>query len=178
MSKKKSLIISILMFLVLLTHGSFVYSASPWILTKPLKDISAISVSVNKLDPDIENKRGLTREQIRTDIELRLKKAGIKVVSRDESFKLRGSPYLYVTLHTFYNSVFPGAVAFNIRISLNQNVWLERNPGEIVFGADTYWEEYLGLVGEENIASIRDRIIDLVDEFIIDYLSVNPRWEK
>jgi len=176
-SKKKSWVVSIVMFLVFLTHGSLVYSASHEIMTKPLKGLTAISVLVEKLNADIKDKTGLTEKQIETDVELKLRMAGIKVVSLGESLNIPGMPYLYVNLSIFRHS--SGLFfAYSIYIALIENVYLERNSA-INVSAQTWFKGEIGVIGESQVSSIRNNIIkDTVDIFINDYLSANPKGGK
>ena len=173
MSKTKSCLVSIFVFLAFLTHSSFVHSDS-----RSLRGLTAINVMVEDLKPNIEG-MGLTREQIKTDIELKLRMAEIKVVSDSEILKIPGMPYLYLQLNTFRPPQLRriGICVFNICISQMQRVYLERDPA-INVSADTWSKNSTGFVGEESIGSIRDRIRDLVDVFINDYLSVNPKGGK
>jgi len=171
--KKMTWIISIALFFFLLTHGSLVYSAS---YEESLKGLTEIFVWVEKLDPDIEDKAALTEKQIQTDVELKLREAGIQVVSKEESFKIPGRPYLYVSLNALHDST-RLFFAYTIYISINQEVYLERNP-EIRVRAYTWDETIMGLIGEDKVGRIRDKIKDSVDGFIKDYLSVNPKGEK
>lgn len=176
MSKKKSGIISLVLFLFLLTYGSLVYSASEETVTRPLRGLTAIFILVEDIDPDIQGKGEITKEQIQTDVELKLRMAEIKVVSKEEYFKIPGKPFLYVNLNAIKNSTVT-YIVYHINISLNQEVYLERDSKTNVY-ANTWDKHAIGLIRENKVDRIRDHIKDLVDIFINDFLSVNPKRGK
>ena len=152
-------------FLIGFTFPS-VQASDSEISRKSLQGISAISVEVEDLS-DGAKALGLSAETIRTDVELKLRLAGIRVVTEDEDLKLPGMPSLYV-IATVVNS----SKAVSIIVELQQNVTLERN-GQRAVGATT-WDA--GAVGVNLTAEdIRDKIKDLVDQFLNAWLSVNPK---
>jgi hypothetical protein len=74
-----------------------------------LKGITTIKVIIERLDNDAP----LTREQLRTDVELKLRNAGIKVV--DESQVV---PYLYVRV-----AILPASGSFFYNVDVEMNQW-------------------------------------------------------
>ena len=134
-----------------------------------LKGVKGIYVLIEDLPKDIEEK-GLTLGQIQTDVELKLRMAGIKILSREESLASKDQPYLYVKLYT-KKSV--SSFCLNISIEFSQKVILQRTSESA--DATTWSTESVGSFGEENIMQIRDAIKDGVDIFINAYLSINPK---
>jgi hypothetical protein len=95
---------------------------------------------------------GLTNEAIQTDVELKLRLAGMRVVTESESFNEPGGPYIYVNL-----SLTDNAIAAHIDLNLAQNAQLERNNEFCV--ADTW---HRGLTASNPTAQvIRNAIKDL-----------------
>jgi hypothetical protein len=112
---------------------------------------------------------GLTKDQVQKDVELRLRKSGIKVLTDKEWLSTTGTPSLMVSLSAFS---YLGVWAYSIRVALFEVVTLARG-GQ---ASAPIWEsDYLGLVGTNNIRQVRDDIGDKVDEFINDYLAANPK---
>ena len=133
---------------------------------KESRGISDINVEVESLS-DGAKALGLSAETIQTDVELKLRLAGIRVVTEKEVLELPGMPTLYVVI-TVPNS----ARAVSMGIQLQQNVLLERN-GQRAVGAKT-WD--VGAVGVNLTAQdVRDQIKDMVDMFLNAWLSVNPK---
>ena len=114
-------------------------------------------------------------DAIRVDAELKLRMAGIKVLSTKE-IKPPGTPYLLVRLIIRRTPDLP-SFYYSANVWLVQSVYLERNPSIHLSGL-TWVVSRLGYVGEEHLSMIRDRIKDQIDIFINDYLSVNPKGGK
>ena len=133
---------------------------------KSLQGIRAVSVEVEDLS-DGAKALGLSAETVRTDVELKLRLAGVRVVTADEVLQIPRMPTLYVDAE-----VSSCSKAESISVALQQNVRLERN-GQSAVGATT-WD--VGVIGLNlNAEDIRDKIKDLVDQFLNAWLSVNPK---
>src|ERR1041384_4243466 len=63
-----------------------------------LRGLREISVLIEYLPDDLE-REGLNREQLRRDIEVRLRQAGLHVLTLSEVANLPGAPYLYVAVY-------------------------------------------------------------------------------
>jgi hypothetical protein len=133
---------------------------------RSLKDISALQVLVEDL-PDGAKLLGLTGGSIQTDVELKLRLAGMRVVTSEEVFKIPGMPMLYVHVAVSKN----GKASFTA-VELQQNVLLERNSQSQV-GVTTWDVSGIGL--NLDAQDIRDQIKDYVDKFLNAWLSVNPK---
>lgn len=135
---------------------------------KPLVGLKGVQVLVESLEPEAE-RLGLTNNQIKTDVELLLRKAGIRVLTQEEMENTSGMPYLYVNVNT---SIGGGLIAYNISVELSEFVTLAN--GLQAFGV--IWDTgRIGTVLTNNIRQIRDSIGDEVDNFINDYLAANPK---
>lgn len=175
MNKGKSWVVLLSVFLAFLIFSSFVHSGDKDELDS-LRGLKGIYVLIENLPPDIEEKGGLTKDQIRTDIELKLRLAGIKVIPKEDRFGIPGWPFLYVNIDARRN--LPGLIIYSVSISLEQQVNLSRDP-KIRINATTWSSESHGSAGEAGMVSwIRNSIKDHVDRFINDYLSVNPKEDR
>ena len=156
----------------------FLIINSPYIINaltlgkNTLKGIRGIQVVVENLNPDIE-KDGLSQSTIQKDIEDKLSMAGIKVFSKDETRSEPGRPYLYILIQS-YKQKNMGIYAVAVRISLKQLISLARDPS--IVSHDDTWKAIatIGFVGEKSVDSIRKVVQDHVDEFIKDFVSMNP----
>ena len=160
-------IVVFLPFLVLL-FAAMGNASDDEIARSSLKGLNGVYVTVEDLQPDAE-KAGLTKSSIQTDVELKLRMAGIPV--------LKGSrtPFLYVALNSIELSQFgEGIVAYNINVELNQDVYLARDPN-VHSVASTWSTGFTGIIRLDNIQLLRDHDKDKVDDFISAYLSVNPK---
>ncbi len=131
-----------------------------------LKGISALFVDVEYL-PVSAKPLGLTKETIQTDVELKLRLAGMRVVALGEGVKLPGSPYLYVNVNLTAD-----ARAGSVNIDLEQDALLQRN-GEFATAVTTWHTG--ALMTNPTAQDIRAEVKDVVDKFLNDWLSVNPK---
>lgn len=166
--------ILMVLFLLMLVCFSDVFTQHKSKLeNESLRGLKGVYVLIEVLDPDTEED-GLRKSQIQTDVELKLRLAGIKVLTEEERFKETGAPFLYVAINILRRDSGLSYVFFT-NVSFQQLVCLVRNKNIYVF-AKTWDEGVLGHGGIGNIANfIRDSVKDKVDIFINDYLSVNPK---
>jgi hypothetical protein len=133
-----------------------------------LRGLKGVSVAVGKIRREAE-RLGLDTEKIKTDVELRLRKAGIKVLTGQEMMETPGMPYLLVSVNATVGS---GICAYAIDVDLHEAVTLDRGPR---IHSPVWNAAYAGWVGTNKIREIRGHVGDLVDKFINDYLVANPK---
>jgi hypothetical protein len=138
-----------------------------------LRGLSDISVLVEYLPDDIE-REGLNREHLQRDIEVRLRQAGLHVLTISELANSPGAPYLYVAIYPITTP----SVNFNayaVALTLKQLVQLSRHPTTELFA--TTWEGpmHFGSLGDARVLGIRNKILDAVGRFIVDYRDVNSK---
>ena len=132
-----------------------------------LKGIPVIQVMVDPLEPDAE-RDGLTNTQLKTDVEVRLRKAGIRVASSGLF------PVLRLIVKELKRSASEKCV-YALRLELLQEIALVRNRS-VSFNAATWEYSYLGEVGADKFSrTVRDNVADMVDHFINAYLEYNPK---
>lgn len=127
-------------------------------------------MSENPLEEDAI-RGGLSQDAIRTEVELKLRQAGIRVLSREEWEQAPGKPYLQVWPKVLKGGVLGGYI-YHITVEFKQHVSLVRSPSIQVFGA-TWSVEHMGYTPD--LKDIRERMNDRIDKFIDAYLSVNPK---
>jgi hypothetical protein len=130
-----------------------------------LKGVTIIEVVVEEMDP-VAERDGLTRSQLRTDVELRLRQAGITVGPT-----LTG--HLYVNVDTV-KSDHGQTYAYNVVVQYVQQVVLARDPKALVFA--TTWETGgVGMIVVDRLREVRQDVANYVDQFIKAYLEQNPK---
>jgi hypothetical protein len=133
-----------------------------------LRGLKEIHVTVEPLNPEVE-KDGLTSSQLQFDIEARLKKAGIAVISNSAPY------FLYVDANLMKVEGLSGVYVFNILVSLQQPVGLIRSP-DVSILASTWDVATIGLTPIRQFKSFREDLLGpLVDKFINAYLAENPK---
>jgi len=152
---------------------SFAVAADNEYSRKSLGGLRAVQVVVESLEPEVA-RTGLTTAAIQTDAELKLRLAGIRVLTDDERLNEPGHTYLY--LNAVVNPTLPSSWGYSISVDLVQDVQLTRNPA-IVVPAHTWSVSSGG--GEARPANIPDRVRnsfkDKIDQFINAYLAMNPK---
>ncbi len=161
---------SVMMMILLLSSGVMTQTIGK----DSLKGLKSVHVIIENLKSDIE-KDGLNASTIQTDVEQKLRMAGIKVLTEEEWIKEPGSPYLYVGVSSYKRDT--GLYAFHIEVELSQEVILYRKPDVLCPAITWACVGLTGTVGAKKVNGLRDRIKDRVDLFINDYFDVNPKEE-
>lgn len=144
---------------------------------KSLRGLSGVNLIVEEIKPALE-KYGLSRDRIRTETELRLRRAGITVFPRISVSQGGDFYYLYVNVQVM--DAGDGSYVFNVEVEFIQEGLLSRFasnkyptlPQQMV---STWSNSTLGIAGREKLSSIKDAVTDLVDQFANDYLAANPK---
>ncbi len=150
----------------------------------PFRGLKEVGVFVEDIDPEAI-KDGLSKEQIKTDVESKLREAGIKVIPTENCLHLPASPsgtdsYLYVIVNTvkFVSGL---EYVYGTSVQLKQVVALERGktvkPSRALLWATT-WEKSDGVEiswVKDLAENVRRHISDKVDLFIGDYSAANPK---
>ena len=108
-------------------------------------------------------------------MELRLRHAGIAVLTQEESLKAPGAPVLDVAVIVFFPSspLVRGLAAYSILVELHQTARLETDASLAL--VSTWRVVSIGTSGVDKLHAVRDSVTDDVDKFINAYLSVHPR---
>ncbi|HEY6347224.1 MAG TPA: hypothetical protein VIY49_37515 [Bryobacteraceae bacterium] len=137
-----------------------------------LAGVRGAQVLIEELNSGAE-KLGLTKDDIRTDVELHMRIAGLEVrTNGDTSSKeaiidgLNGQD-LYIAV-----TVSPDSRAAFVSVEFRQCVQVNRNKKETCMAST--WESGI-VISQPTARSIRDATKDLVDKFLNAWLSRNPR---
>jgi len=141
-----------------------------------LQWLPGVYVAVEALDPDIQ-KDGLTKATLQADAELRLRMAGIKVLSRKEWAKTQGGPVCYIDVSIVKDVALTDVLdfdlyAFEVSVELHQDVALVRDMAVMVL-SPTWSTSYVGFTNA--LPRIRTKVTELVERFINAYQAVNPK---
>ena len=142
-----------------------------------LKGLKGVEVLFEELNADLEN-LNLTMIQMQSEVEAKLRKAAIPVLSKEENEKSQPlrKPYLYIKINSCKLSSRRESIAFNIGIALNQQVTLRGYmDSKRCFFAPTWYTSTVGAAGRRNIQEILDAVQDLTDKFTDAYLKANPK---
>ena len=137
--------------------------------------IQIIRHKINQNLRPFETHEGAATRKVKTvsegappaDVELKLRLAGMRVVTDQEDFNLPGMPTLYIQVNL------ADTQAANIEVQLQQNVTLQRN-GQSIISIPT-WRTSGSLILNPNAQFIRNAVKDHIDRFLNAWLSVNPK---
>jgi hypothetical protein len=134
-----------------------------------LEDISKFGVMVKQLS-DAARADGLDADQIKTDVQLKLRLAGMRVV--DESEK---EPHLYVNIvyRQEVNADKRRYVAY-VEIRFRQKVSVDVNDNDTIASTWIAGRLLSGPAGEAQ-DQVKKALNGLLDEFTNDYLAENPK---
>ena len=136
-----------------------------------LRGLTGVEVFVDPLDSEIEQ-LGLSTGKVQQDIRQRLQKAGVKVLTERERLASPTAALLIVRLDTLHDRI--GRYFYSTHLLLAQRVKLERRA-EPELSAVT-WKRLgvVSTVADDNVKHLEDQVLRKVDQFIKDYLAVNP----
>ncbi len=140
---------------------------------RSLVGVKGIYVTITDLNEDARS-AGLTKEQLKTDVELKLRLAGIKLNSPAEWFSSKHEELFLVTIATDSEDDSP-SIAYTVAVELSQLRKLPRRPHARVF-APTWGRDTVGMcLKNEFPEEARKHVKTNVDKFINDYLKANPK---
>jgi hypothetical protein len=155
-----------------------VYGIDTELTQRTISGLQGVSVMVEELQPNIQKyaqRFNLTKEQLQKEIEQRLQKAGIQVLTGDAWLKTPGRPVLYVNVNTHeYEKYW---YAFDVTVNLNQIVVLEADP-KLKTLASTWDISKTGVANIGTLNVIRRNVEALIHRLIRAYQTVNPKKQE
>ena len=133
-----------------------------------LKGIEGMQVLVEDFTEGEKN-AGFDSRIFQTDVELKLRLAGIKVLTSAERLTTPGTPYLYLNVNPLDSKTRNPPFSYSIGLEFYQVVLLARDPD--ISAHATTWS--VGSIGNGALPYIRDWVKDHMDQFINAWLSVN-----
>jgi hypothetical protein len=140
-----------------------------------LRGLAGVEVVVDPLDSEIEQ-LGLSTGKLQQDIRQRLQKAGVKVLTERERLPSAGTAVFIIRVDTLHDRI--GRYFYSIDLLLAQRARLERHPTE-EFPVVT-WKKLgtVSTIADDNVKHLEEQVLRKVDQFIKDYLGVNPDRKK
>lgn len=164
---KKNLKWTLVLLLLISVNGEIWGSDGP-LDRATLKGINGFMILVENIDPDTE-RDGLTELQIQNDAELKLRMAGIKVLTDMERLETKAQAYVYIRANIL--KLDRGSYVYNVDVSVEQPAFLKKDQS---FATVSTWSK--GNIGiTPDLEDIRSEIKNRVDNFLNAWLSVNPK---
>jgi len=133
-----------------------------------LSGLETVCIKVERLKAEIEAD-GLFTSTLQSDVELKLRLAGIKVLSEEQCRENPNFPYLYLFVDAFKHSE---GYVYRVQLSLREPVTVIRK-GTKTMATTLRIRDELGIT--PHLSEIRDEAQDLVDEFIKAWQTVNRK---
>lgn len=135
---------------------------------KNLQGVEAVVIGVN-----LPEEVGLTQVQIKSEVELKLRAEGVKVLTGDKDSRTSGRPSLHVRVHTM-DSPNQDLYVYSIRVELRQWATMLRD-WEIKIYVPTWSTEVIGMTETANVkTTVLDAVRDSIGRFTEAYLEANP----
>lgn len=135
-----------------------------------LRALPGVWVVVEQVGPELAH-AGVTQSALQHDTEEKIRAAGLPLLSQEECWRTPGMPWLYLTVAV--SKATDTIYAATIAVSLYQEVQLLRPPALKTFGVTWDAGVHVGTVTTEELASVRQRVGALVDQFVADYQAGN-----
>ena len=160
----------VFLFVLVLPSISQSFDISDHSIYNGLKGIEELQI-LNEDLPSGALDMGLTREQLIKTVELKLLLAGIKPAETSSVII-----YVQATVLPIAMGGIRKGYAISLSLRITQQVFLEREPSQTVFGASTWQRGNLGIEPQDSrTKSVIERLETLLDDFLIDYLKTNPK---
>ncbi len=138
---------------------------------KALVGLNGLMLVVEALKPETEH-LGITKDQIKMDVELRLRKVGISLLRKEEWSSAPGKAFLYVGINTIPSNIEQGLWSVTVKVKVVKLVPL---PEESQAIKAIWTKEMTGAIRSADAPKIREYVGGLVDKFTNDYLAANPK---
>ena len=133
--------------------------------TAAFTKLPVVQVVIEDLHPGAE-RDGLTTSQLQTDVEVRLREAGIRVTNN-------AVDYVGVSISAMQSTDVTDLYAYSLHVSLHRRIVVEANGMDML--AEVWSSGRVGTVGSTRWRDVRNMVRDQIDAFINAYLSVNPK---
>ncbi len=164
--KKRVFVFAVLLAaLSVSTHAFAALSAAEREL---LRGLDGFRLAVERIKPEIE-RDGLFRSILLSDMELRLRLAGIKTLSEEEAESKPDAPLLYLYVDAMKCSL---GYVYTMRLALMEPVKLTRNNTKVLATVLRIPAE-LGITSR--LPEIRDAAGDFLEEFIKAWKAANSK---
>ena len=135
-----------------------------------LRDIPAIVLNpINFTSTPTGLDKALPLEELRKEVEMEMRKAGVPLLPNDSMSSLDEFPHLQI--QGAVSQITTNYYAYTILIQLHQEATLGKKAGQRSLVVT--WSE--GTLSTGDIQKFQDRVMLLARLFIDDYLSVNPQ---
>jgi hypothetical protein len=157
----------VILFMFLVSSSSTIAQSSGAIF----RGIGPVAVVIQDIDPEAV-REDFNVSILKNDVEVELRKAGIRVVDRSELTDASGRPYVFVIIHLVKGSL--NTFNYHAELRFHQNASLTRNP-DVILSVPTWSRSVTGMERANRMINVRDKVREMLMVFINEYLASNPR---
>lgn len=138
-----------------------------------LAGLTGVHVVVYEQSPDMA-REGPGGSGLQAEVERRLRRAGLRVLSATEALASVGRPTLEVRVTLIRSRDAPELYAYSVDLALRQHIRLMRD--RTIESYAITWSEprQVGTVGGARLAAVRDAVRAKVEQFVTAWETVNP----
>ena len=136
-----------------------------------LRGLVGMEVVVEPLNIQIED-QGLQTVMLQSSIKQRLQKAGIKVLTERERLATPTAAMLMARVDALHDRI--GRYFYSNDLMLTQRIRLGGTDATDLSAVTWMKLGGIGIVADDNVKHIEEQVLRKVDQFIKDYLTVNP----
>ncbi|HPD45608.1 MAG TPA: hypothetical protein P5279_04885 [Anaerohalosphaeraceae bacterium] len=119
------------------------------------------------------NALDLADAPLQKDIEVKLRLAGVDVITAEENLLSEDGACLRVNISTVGGGKL---IAYNVLVRFEQDVYLARSPNRFYVGAPTWRRETFGAGSLAEVAeAIQIALQNGIEDFLTDYITANAR---
>ncbi|HEY7675807.1 MAG TPA: hypothetical protein VIG69_01955 [Candidatus Methylomirabilis sp.] len=137
-----------------------------------LAGLTGVHVVVEEVLPEAE-RDGLTRAALQTEVEQRVRRAGLRVLTATDAMASVGRPTVTVRVTLLRPRETPQLYVFGVDLTLRQQIRLVRDRGIESFAITWSETRDVGAVPAARLAAVRDAVRAKVDRFLNAWQTVN-----
>ena len=136
------------------------------------REIKGVALLVDEVGKDAEG-MGLTKKNLQQEIELKLRKAGIKVLTVEEWFRAPDADFFCVHVHTMKTEDSDDSYAYSISVELGKSVVLVADKASKTLA--TVWKDgpSTGTLKKSEMLQLVSLTGERVSEFLKEYEAAN-----
>lgn len=138
-----------------------------------LAGLTGVHVVVDALATEVE-REGFTRASLQAELEGRLRRAGLRVLSAQEALTRAGRPTLHLRVELVRIREAPPQYVYSVDLTLRQRVQLARDrtiESHVITWSDN---RQVGAVDGAGLGAVRDLVRAKVEQFVSAWETVNP----
>lgn len=138
-----------------------------------LAGLIGVHVVVHDMSAEAE-REGLSRTSVQAEVELRLKRAGLRVFTPTEAMASVGRPTLELRVNLVRPAEAPQLYIYSVDLTLRQQIRLVRDRTIESYAVTWSENREVGSVGVARLAAVREAVRSRIEQFVTAWQAANP----